>query len=409
MAITIKQAPDTFSPVYNPMIFVLQSTNSSQANFKFVADIYIAGVATPAFYRYDFPADPDVGTGKIDVSRALEKHLSFDINQTNYGFQQNTKSFVNYTCYFGEAYGPSSGVTVTSGVTVDSSRYAYNGVFDFPDFATYTSADYLMASTSIPFLTNMGTSGTVRASQDAWFYLITNTVNRVSKMQIKTFNSSDAVIQTVDVTNTYKALNNASDRFLRFSAGTRNLNSIAAGDITAGSQPIITSSVVWYTVQAFDGVPAAVSKAYRYDINSTCTDYTVYQFFWLNKLGGFDQFSFIKLSRKTSEIKRQNYKAIYGTQTAAAWSYNRYDRGKKQYDTQIKEKITVWSDWVSDSKATWLKELFTSPEVYVNNGTTRDSVIITDTSFEEKQTVNDKTINYQITFEYSYDNYRQRQ
>ena len=45
MAITIQQQPDLYTPVYNPMRFVIQSSNNTSANFKYVVDLYVSGVS----------------------------------------------------------------------------------------------------------------------------------------------------------------------------------------------------------------------------------------------------------------------------------------------------------------------------------------------------------------------------
>ena len=39
MSVTILQSPDTVMPVYNDIVFTVDSTNKSQCSFRYVCDI----------------------------------------------------------------------------------------------------------------------------------------------------------------------------------------------------------------------------------------------------------------------------------------------------------------------------------------------------------------------------------
>ena len=70
--------------------------------------------------------------------------------------------------------------------------------------------------------------------------------------------------------------------------------------------------------------------------------------------------------------------------------------------------ITVKSDWVTEATNDWLEELITSPDVYVDDVTFGlVPVEITTSTFDLKQTVNDKLWNISISFRYTYDTFRQ--
>lgn len=409
MAITISEQPDKFAPVYNEMAYVVTSTNRTQDNFKYIADIYPTGATSPTYYRLKLSPDPTYGSVAFDIHEVLESFATKDFSAIT-AFTRNTSSYISYTVKFGEEYGPSSGTTVYADLTTTSTKYAYNGIFDFEDFYNYTEADWLITTgTTKYFLTNQPSSVKVRSEQNAYLYMMTDTANAVHRMQIKTYDSSGTLIATHKVNNDYAAIPTEGSRFLRFPAGPKNINLIDASDFDSGGQTVITGSVASYTLQTIDASGTGTSEIQTYTVDDTCTKYDVYQFHFKNKIGGYDQCSFIRLSRHNVEIERSKFKKpISSLLTSADWGYNLNTRGDVQYNTNIKDKITVHSDWVSEDEATWLEELITSPDVYYDDGTNFFAVNITNTTYERKKTVNDKLINITIEFEYSYNRYRQR-
>jgi hypothetical protein len=140
---------------------------------------------------------------------------------------------------------------------------------------------------------------------------------------------------------------------------------------------------------------------------STCTNYDSYRLHFLNKFGGFDSVTFDRVSRVNEEIERKSFKKLYGS-TSGRWSYNTYDRGITNYDTAIKDRLVLNSDWLTESEYAWLEELVSSPEVYWDNGNELWAVNITDSNYEKKKVVNDKLFNLTIAVEITQKRYRQR-
>lgn len=76
MALTIYDAPKAYAPAYNQMIFTLSSTNNAQANFRYIADIYVNG--STSFTRLSCVANPTNGYGVFDVAGIIQTFLSRD-------------------------------------------------------------------------------------------------------------------------------------------------------------------------------------------------------------------------------------------------------------------------------------------------------------------------------------------
>lgn len=100
MSITIKKQPQELTPVYNQMIIVATSSNQTQENFQFVADIYCdANYVT----RMKVPVNPE-GYGVFDIHKHLENRVSFDFNPNQYYINRATQSFATYSVNFSEEF-----------------------------------------------------------------------------------------------------------------------------------------------------------------------------------------------------------------------------------------------------------------------------------------------------------------
>jgi len=106
MAITIRQQPQTFSPGYNELIYVVTSTNTAQANFKYVFDVYVDGTKVARELRQ---VHPTYSTGVIDVKRIVSPSILNNFaSVTQDGITRNDTSFVTLQVKCGEQYGAST-------------------------------------------------------------------------------------------------------------------------------------------------------------------------------------------------------------------------------------------------------------------------------------------------------------
>ena len=411
VSFTSSGTPDLFTPVYNPMAFTVTSTNTAQDNFQYIFDLYITGVS--GYKRSKIPADPNAsGRCYYDPQYLLKDYLTKNIDKSDDGIEQNSNSFVEYQVKVGEEYGPSSGVTTYADLLVDVTRYAWNSCLDPLTFRKYTQEDWV-ASTAYKgkFLTTAPDNLKLYTGKDTWVYFITSGTNVVDYLEVKTYTSGGALIQTVQIDNNYTTVSTGADRFLRCPIG-NNLNTILGADILLGSQPIITAAVDHYTVRGIfdDGFTQSASINLRtYYIDSTCTPYDTYTFHFLNDMGGYDTFTTIRRSDHDTKIERKHFKKLVGSITATtAWDYLNSARGKTNYSTKINDKITVNSDALTDDEATWLEQLVYSPDVLLDDATHGlVSVNIDQSSYRREKKLNSDTFIITFSFEYSFNRYRQ--
>lgn len=192
---------------------------------------------------------------------------------------------------------------------------------------------------------------------------------------------------------------NTDDLILNFPAYPVNLNELSQ---SLYAIDVIIESVLNYTLQIFvltdpigdpdNYIPVSDKQTFIND--DECTKYEPIRFQFLNRLGSFDYFTSLLVSRKTVNITRNTY------QKTLAYNYTQGDRGKTVISVDAQETYLATSSWVNNETSAWLEELWTSPEVYIlDNVTGAITPIVIDTnSIEIKKTVNDKMISYDFAY-----------
>lgn len=408
MAITILQEPQKFTPAYNEQWFVASTTNQAQANFKFVVDIVFLGDATYTrrIKRNIYPGS----TNKlvIDVHRIIENYLTDDIDLNLDDVKKNGNSWKGYIIRIGEEYGTTP--TVYPNLAQSNIILAWNASLDFEPFGNYVDTDYILGFEYSPFLTNSPSELNVSIDEKGWLYMIQDPNGQTfSQAEVKTYNGN-TLVQTVLINNPYNAVLSSGDCFLRMPAAPASLNLLSSGSLNAGVQPIVDSNITRYTIRTLDtGIPnngSSVTKTYN--IVSNCSDHTKYRLHFLNRLGGFDSFSFIKGSQITDQINKANYKKPKGQLVGDAFGYYLSDRLTTQYQTEVKTTYQINSDWLTDEESEWLRQLLSSPIIFWEKDNNLIAINITDVNYIAKKGLTDMTFNLVVNFETSYTNQMQR-
>lgn len=406
--ITIQQQVSIIKPVYNDDFFVVTSTNYTQPNFQYVCDIYVNGNYITRTKTFPHPTN---FSGKFAVKRIVESYLSKDFDLATNNWTKNENSYCYYQLKFGEEFGAdSSGTTIYPNQAVSNTNYVWNGIMDYEDYITYTTNTYVLRDSNRKFLTNKPSAVNIQSSERDYLYCINTSSGDVYYLDIKTYDSSGSKIDNYYLYNQYQDVGVDSEYFTRVGTGTYNIEASSGSVISDnGIFPIFNANVVYYTVRTIKFNGTVTSETKRYNITDICTKTEAVRLFFLNKLGGYDGFTFKHKAKINADIKRSNYKKPQGAwSSSTVFGYGLSDRADTQYDTNIKDTITLVSDYVTEEESIWLEELFTSPDVYLDRDGVEIPINITATSYETKQTSVAKLINYTIEFTYSYNRYRQR-
>lgn len=360
MAISLVTSPGQFQPAYNPIYFEFSSSNYTQCEFNYVCDLYVNGsfaIRTKCF--------PDsTGNGTFNIERVLQDYLTQDFNPAITDFTPRTNSICSYYVEIRERYNTASDcigdVTLQAVGYTSSVKYAFNAAFQYDNFLDFNQTSHILEDAASQPLTDMP-DGTLITLNDNFSMAFLHDY-KVNYMELNTYDFNNALIDTYYLTNPYALVASPSvtgHRSLAIGVGPRNINNTDFDGSPIPAQPIIDSTVKYYTITLVTNNspsdPISITK--RFDIDYRCSRFENYRLFWLNRLGEFDSYNFNLKSRRTVNVSRNTFTK------KLANDYVLGDRGKTVSSVTANSQYTVNSNWMSEAEALWLEELFTSPDV----------------------------------------------
>ena len=101
MAQTTIASPQVFSPAYNPLKFIINSTNKNNTGFKYIFQVFEAGTANKIGEYKMLPRIGD-GYGEQDLSKLLQTQVSWDLNTLSTSWYNAPNSRYLYDVKVGE-------------------------------------------------------------------------------------------------------------------------------------------------------------------------------------------------------------------------------------------------------------------------------------------------------------------
>jgi len=399
--LTILQQPQDFTPAYNNNPFVVTSTNNGQPSFKYVAKMHIGG---NVIVEKSAP-NPTYGSAYFNPARMIESIVKFDIDNSGFGFQQNTKSIKNYYVEFYEEYEIAGVITESVLKATSNTIKIWNGIIDYLNYASYDYTTYMIDNGRI---LNHYLPREVRFDDNGWIYYLADDVTTLHQnVTISAFDfAGGTLLNQVVLDNPFQTNGTLTHHAIRFDCAPNGLNSIDPSQIFSGTQPIIPSNCTYYEID-FD-LPKNLLLPF-YVVENSCK-YETFRLHYQNNLGAFESFNFMLASKHTETIKRENYKGVVGGLTAYDnFGYSISDRSTTNYFTSIKDIYKIRTNWLTEEYKEVLEQLVSSPVVYWDNPNYGLVPIdITTNTFEFDQKVTKKNFNLELDFELSNDRYRQR-
>ncbi len=373
MALIIDQQPQEFSPAYNQQPWVLRETDYTDADFsnwRVTVNVYrstLSGQLLASMqvrFRY--------GTGGrivFDPMRIVESEFSFDhgvrpYTLTPWALAEN--SFAEYYIVFASQYFDGTKWLLKS--LQGGGRFSFNGVFSDIDYVNYTDDDYFINTQA---LTNAPTSQDIGSNDSLWLHTMTDVSTKPTDIRVRTYNYTGGLLNTYTYTNPFADWTGpiiigstiipsdiAKRRRVRVAVGTR--------DLALMNSPVSFIGAGSYTVEFRDDAGNVLGSTYTLTIND-CSKYTPTRLHWLNRLGGFDAFTFKLKSKRKRTINRSSFERQKNTLSAGRYAYTSQSRGDVVYNTDIDWSLHVVSDPLTDAQTTWLKELAESPVVFMEN------------------------------------------
>jgi hypothetical protein len=398
--ITLVEPTAEILPAFNRINYTISSTNANLSGFKYVVKVYNQNdeLITQAFY--DSPANP-ADSVEFDVS----KFVSVNFNYSS-GFYQvatsvsNTNIIKGYylKCY---EYYEVAGVfqIVSASEVISLFKYAFAASFpllEFDQWSTvftgFTYADYLeytgQSNSEYKPLTDWDTIK-LRETDSQIFGFI-NIGNFVNCELLVTY--ANATTQTYFITPA--AVVDRTITYIQITPSTygANVNNI----------------------QLFVNWNNGSARRYKFATlyTQSCGRYDPMRLAYLNKYGVYDFFNFDLVSKTSFSVEKKGYERNYSVSIYEADGI-RVKNINPIYYTKETQKWKIISDYLTDSQAEILRELYSSPLVYMN--LVNDNYISpswipakpTATSYEVKKTSVDKVFNIELELEFQLINNRQ--
>jgi hypothetical protein len=121
--------------------------------------------------------------------------------------------------------------------------------------------------------------------------------------------------------------------------------------------------------------------------------YPIQTMWFVNKLGGWNQFNFFKASYNSINVKNSDYALM---QKEVDYDYRKGQT--KPFNINGNESIKVNTGWVTEDYYEWIEQMMLSDTILLNPAT---PVTIKTTSMQKKTYLNDKNINYTLEFDFA--------
>lgn len=349
MAITILEQPKTHTPLYNDQVVLMSSNLTTNPKFMFGLDVQLIIEELGAFGTVNLGRlkSPAVGLGNtfgfFNVKELLKNSGYFAVKQ-NIPFSSLSQLI---RLIPGEEYAssPSGVATYYAGSAVINS-VVFNGALRLNEYIDFVPTDlintttiaasdgigqYLMSSYTQP-------KDVLKSTLNELTFLCnggTNTRMVFSYFQDNTYISQQWVYPTT--ANRTDVTVNGSYNTLAFPT---NANKVVA-------RLNRSSNGNW------------LSPPYEYNLVDACSKYPTLNVYFQNKWGAYDSFIFNLKSTKNDSINRKTYQK----QDRYLTTYNAYDPAIRTYDSEIKTKHTLNTDWITQDQLNWLSELVESNNV----------------------------------------------
>ena len=349
MAITIVEQPKTHTPIYNDMVTIMGSTLQSNPKFMFCLDVEIIREGASNVYLGRLKAP-----GVVDLNTSFKRGF-FNIKEllkgTNYF--QTKKNFLDADISHlirltpGEEYAASPSGTATYYPSSANIEYVgFNGALRLNEYIDFVPTDLINTGT---IAASSGIGQYIMSSYTQPKDILKSTINELTFLcnggtntrALITYYNGNALLstQTVALTTT-----NRTDVTVNGS-----YNSLAV--------PLTATK---YTI-ALERISNGndLSPSYTYNLIDACSKYPTLNVYFQNKWGAYDSFIFNKKSTKNDSINRKTYQK----QDRYLQTYNAYDPAIRVYDSEIKTKHTLNTDWINEEQLNWLSELVESNNV----------------------------------------------
>jgi hypothetical protein len=427
MGQTIIASPEVFSPAYNPLKFIVDSTNKSKSGFKYIFNIYEAGTTNKIAEYKVLPSYID-GFGEINLSKLIQSKVSWDLNTLSTSWYNAPNSYYEYDVKAGEEY--TYQVTYVSNLTNNSGNVQINvsNIFNVGDQVVIIQTDGGVANPSLEGLhtvtassgsaftvnvawssvTNASIDGNVRfadnrklillglalfndqiafngafrwtdwSTYDSADYKLTNSNKQWLTNQPQQFSCTLAEdlylnLRSPKGHDRIVFVNSNGASFYKAISNVGEISQVPVGPnnygTLTGTGALIDSTVDWYDVY-YRTAAGVDSLKYRINLDRR-ESISEYDILFLDRLGSYSSFAFQLKSYERGEVTREIFnKDVKGyVNTNDNWTYNTEDMGFTQLNLNVVKSMDLNTNWMTQDMAQYFEELLTSPQTFIKKVT----------------------------------------
>lgn len=390
--ITLTQPSISILPAFNRINYQIVSTNANEVGFKYVVKVYDSNNDLITTAYYDSPADPSDAV-EFDVSKFVSTQFSYNKGFYETATSSNSANIIKgfyLKCYEYYEVGGEYVIVLASEV-VSSTKYALAASFPLLELDDWYDDVNLYN----------GVSNTTYKPLTAW-----DTIKvREADAQVFGFVNT-GFLTNVELLVTYNNATTATYFIAKSGTTYPNVNYFQITPLTYGGS--IAS------IQLFVNWNNGTARRYKFAtlFTQACGKFDPMRIAYLNKYGAFDFFNFDLVNKTTFNIEKKGYQRDYNGSIYEAGGVI-VKNVNPVYFTKETQSWRVISDYLNDAQSELIRELYSSPLVYlnvVNDNYIRPSWIPVKpnaTTYEVKKTASDKLFNLEIDLEFGLDNNRQ--
>lgn len=358
MAVSISQFPTDYTTSDNPLPFVFSSTQTAQANFSFIVETYF-NAALVSVDRV-FPEVNDYA--HIDVSPIVKNLFNTPTILNTLWGESGLYGEVNIKII--ENYGtpPVNQADLTSTIIP-----VVKGCLSDRDWATYNPTDYMVSGLGAKFMTALNdfpSNVKVYKQRDVPFVLQAIQQGNPESITITLKNSSVGVINSYTENQTF------------YVPQVVITDSILLG--LSGFSALDVAETEWIDIE----IGGAIFTVYLYDADCDDDPSTLQ---WINQFGSWDSFIFRHNVERKGEVSERTYTKKFGTWDSTTYTYDLNNAGNIRVGTQQIDKLTIYTDWITQVEQNYLTTLYKSPRYFLYYDGDTYNVRVTSNQFTFKK------------------------
>ncbi len=422
MAITFVNQPDSDYkyPAWNDINYTITSSNTTEDGFKVVAKVYVSTLLKQTYNLYVYP---DTTRAYLNINKVVQNFITDDYEGKKASPSiANSQTLNDVYVTFQEYYDGSLQGSLATSDTIYCWRSAFPPVFmkdlDFNRWQLYSGlsandselkmltgfANVIEGTQGITPPTIALNSNILKIREGQRFYLRfirdSTAISLNAQIRIGLYDSDG--LQTHSDVKSMVGLSNTDMQ--SFSIGTDDLDdhSWLTGFTLDSDDKYLALEITEQTYSE------TYNYLFEYDW-TPCNAYETFEVHWLNRYGGFDSWVFDRNSNKQINVIQESHKVNPFDITSP--TYDPSSRYVKPHFTQLSETIEMNTQNLKAWEYQGLRDLFTSPEIYVKVATEYSnyfvSAVVLDNQVVQRKRTQDGIFNVNVKLKI--DNSEQRQ